>query len=101
MGTQNGHNVPFLESASLEKRKGSFMKRIKPFYKISKTSNKKKSCHLVPKVVIELPFERRKVEGSWKYRSNYNFFYFYFFIYLFIYLFIFFAKNRLGAERVK
>ena len=31
MGTQNGHNVTFLESASLKKRK-----RIKQFYKISK-----------------------------------------------------------------
>ena len=28
---------------------------------------KKKSCHLVPKVVIDLPFEGRKVEGSRKY----------------------------------
>ena len=35
MGTQNGHNVPFLESASLEKRKRSV---IKQFYKISKKS---------------------------------------------------------------
>ena len=26
--------------------------------------------HLVPKVVIDLPFEGRKVEGSWKYRSR-------------------------------
>ena len=67
MGTQNGHNVPFLESASLEKRKKSVMQRIKQFYKISKNSNKKKSWHLVPKVVIDLPFERRKVERSWKY----------------------------------
>ena len=32
MGTQNGHNVPFLESASLEKSKSV----IKQFYKISK-----------------------------------------------------------------
>ena len=32
--------------------------------------NKKVSCHLVPKVVINLPFEGRKVEGSWKYRSR-------------------------------
>ena len=40
MGTQNGHNVPFLESASLEKKKRSVMK-IKQFYKISKKSNKK------------------------------------------------------------
>ena len=64
MGTQNGHNVPFLESASLKKRKRSVMKRIKQFYKISKKSNRKekKKCHLVPKVVIDLPFEGRKVE---------------------------------------
>ena len=27
MGTQNGHNVPFLESASLEKRKRSVIKQ--------------------------------------------------------------------------
>ena len=42
------------------------MKRIKQFYKISKKGNKKKqSCHLVPKVVIGLPFEGRK-EGRRK-----------------------------------
>ena len=29
MGTKNGHNVPFLESASLRKRKRKAMKRIK------------------------------------------------------------------------
>ena len=29
---------------------------------------KKKSCHLVPEVVIDLPFEGRKVEGSQKNR---------------------------------
>ena len=29
----------------------------------------KKSSHVVPKVVIDLPFEGRKVEGSRKYRS--------------------------------
>ena len=29
---------------------------------------KRKSCHLVPKVVVDLPFEGRKVEGSWKNR---------------------------------
>ena len=67
MGTQNGHNVPFLESASLKKRKRKVMKRIKKIYKTSKKVNKKNSCHLVPKVVIDLPFEERKVEGSWKY----------------------------------
>ena len=66
MGTQNGHNVPFLECASLKK-----MKRIKQIYKISKKgTKKKKSCHLVPKVVIDLPFEGRKVEGSQKYRRG-------------------------------
>ena len=43
------------------------MKRIKQIYKKSKKGNKKKSCHLVPKVVIELPFEGRTVEGSQKY----------------------------------
>ena len=69
MGTQNGHNVPFLESASLEKRKRSVMKRIKQFYEISKRVIKK-SCYLVPKVVIDLPFEGRKVEGSRKYRRE-------------------------------
>ena len=41
MGTQNGHNVPFLESASLKKRKRKAMKRIKQIYKISKKGNKK------------------------------------------------------------
>ena len=68
MGTQNGHNVPFLESASLEKRKRSVVKQ---FYKISKKCNeKKKSCHLAPKVVIDLPFEGGKVEGSRTYRGR-------------------------------
>ena len=46
------------------------MKRIKQIYKISKKGNKKRSCHLVPKVVIDLLFERRKVEGSRKYRRR-------------------------------
>ena len=63
MGTQNRHNVPLLESASLKKRKRNVMKRIKQFYKISKKDDKKKNHHLVPKVVIDLPFEGRKVEG--------------------------------------
>ena len=31
---------------------------------------KKKSCHLAPKVVIDLPFEGRKVKGSRKYRGR-------------------------------
>ena len=70
MGTQNGHNVPFLESASLKKRKRDVMERIKQFYEISKKGNKENSCHLVPKVVIDLPFEGRKVEGSRKYRRR-------------------------------
>ena len=70
MGTQNGHNVPFLLSASLKKRKRKAVKRIKQVCKISKKCNKKKSCHLVPKVVIDLPFEGRKVEGSRKYRGR-------------------------------
>ena len=70
MGTQNRPNVPFLESASLKKWKRKAMKRIKQIHKISKNGSddkKKKSCHLVPKVVIDLPFEGRKVEGSRKY----------------------------------
>ena len=46
------------------------MKRLKQFYKISKKGNKKKSCPLVSKVVIDLPFEGRKVEGSRKYRRR-------------------------------
>ena len=68
MGTQNGHNVPFLESASLAKRKREAIKKIKQINKISKKGGKKqkkkqkKSRHLVPKVVIDLPFERRKPE---------------------------------------
>ena len=75
MGTQNGHNVPFLKSASLKKRKIKAMKRIKQIYKISKKGKKKKkkkkkSCHLIPKVVTDLPFEGRKVEGSQKYRRR-------------------------------
>ena len=41
MGTQNGHNVPFLESASLKKRKSKAIKRIKQIHKISKKGNKK------------------------------------------------------------
>ena len=71
MGTQNGHNVPFLESASLKKRKRNVMKRIKQFYKISKKGDKKKkSCHLVPKVVMDLTFDGRKVQGRRKYRRR-------------------------------
>ena len=40
MGTQNVHNVPFLESAFLKKGKRKAVKRIKQFYKISKMGNK-------------------------------------------------------------
>ena len=36
MGTQNGHNVPFLESASLRKRKRKATKKNTYIYKISK-----------------------------------------------------------------
>ena len=52
-----------------KKRKRKAAKRIKQTYKISKRVIKK-SCHLVPKVVIDLPFEGRKVEGSRKYRRR-------------------------------
>ena len=38
--------------------------------KISKKCYKKKSCHLVPKMVTDLPFEGRKIEGSQKYRGR-------------------------------
>ena len=70
MGTQNRLNVPFLESASFKKRKRKAMKRIKQIYNISKKGNKKKSCHLVPKVVTDLLFEGRKAEGSQKCRRR-------------------------------
>ena len=49
------------------------MKRAKQKYKISKKGKKKKkkkSCHLVPKVATDLPFEERKVEGSRKYKRR-------------------------------
>ena len=46
------------------------MERIKQIYKIPKKGNKKKSCHLVPKVVIDLLFEGRKAEGSQKHRRR-------------------------------
>ena len=49
MGTQNGHTAPFLEPVSLKKGKRKVM-----------LSNKT--------VVINLPFEGRKVEGSRKNR---------------------------------
>ena len=68
MGTHNGHNVPFLESASLKKRKRKALKRIKQIYKIPKKGKKKKKKKMpseVPKVAIDLLFE-----GSWKYRRR-------------------------------
>ena len=46
------------------KRKRKAMKKIKVNYKISKNGNKKKSCHLVSKVVIDLPFEERLKEAG-------------------------------------
>ena len=55
MGTEWAQ-CALLESASLKKRKRK-LKKIKQFYKISKKGSKKKSCHLVPKVMIDLPFE--------------------------------------------
>ena len=65
MGTQNWHNVPFLESASLKKRKRKAMKRIKN--KLIKYLKRviKIICHLVPKVVRDLP-----LEGSRQYRRR-------------------------------
>ena len=64
--------MPLLESASLKKRKRKAIKRIKQIDKIFKKGNskKRKLCHLVPKVVIDLPFEGKKVEGSQKYRRR-------------------------------
>ena len=44
-------------------------KKKKKFIKYSKRVIKK-SCHLVPMVAIDLPFEGRKVEGSQKYRGR-------------------------------
>ena len=57
------------------KRKRNALKRIKQNYKISKKVIIiiiKKKSHLVPKVVIDLPFEGRKIEGSQKYRRREN-----------------------------
>ena len=71
MGTWNRHNVLFLESASLKKKKREAMARIKQNAKIFKKKvtvtsmkKKKKSCLLVPKVVIDLPFEGRLKEAG-------------------------------------
>ena len=58
----------------LKKRKRKAVKRIKQIYKTSKRvikkKGKEKSCHLILKVVIDLPFEGTKVEGSQKYRRQ-------------------------------
>ena len=43
MGTQNRHNVPFLESASFKKWKRKTMKRITQIHKISNKGNNKKN----------------------------------------------------------
>ena len=67
-----GRGMTMNKTAALNKRKRKAMKRIKQIYKISKKGKKKKkkSCHLIPKVVTDLPFEGRKVEGSQKYRRR-------------------------------
>ena len=63
--------MPFLEPVSLKKRKRKVIRRIKQTDNISKKGNrKKKSCNLVAKVVINLPFEERRVEGSQKHRRE-------------------------------
>ena len=61
-----GTMYPFLSLHPLRNGKKWAMKRLKQIHEMSKkgNNNKKKSCHLVPKVVIDLPFEGRKVEGS-------------------------------------
>ena len=51
------------------KRKRKAMKRVKQKHKISKNGNKK-IMPSGPKVVIDLPFEERKIEGSRKYRRE-------------------------------
>ena len=67
--------MSFLESVPFKKRKRKAMTRIKQIIMILKKGNsniymkrEKKLSRLVLKVVIDLPFEGRKVEGSWKYR---------------------------------
>ena len=65
---------PFSSLHPLRKGRGSQCQVIrKKTAKISKKWNisiyicrKKKSCHLLPKVMIDLPFEGRKVEGGQK-----------------------------------
>ena len=48
MGTQNEHNVPFLESVSLKKRKRKAMKRIKQIDKNLKKVIVKKKKKIMP-----------------------------------------------------
>ena len=43
MGTQSGHNVPFIKSVSLKKKKRKAMERIKQIDKIFKKGNRKKN----------------------------------------------------------
>ena len=57
--------MPFLESVSLMKRKRKAMKRIKQSDEIFKKGSSKKK-----KMVIDLPYKGRKVEGSWKCRRR-------------------------------
>ena len=54
------------------KKENNFIKYLKRVNKkhLRSVIKKKKSCHLAPKVVIDLPFEGRKVERSWKYRGR-------------------------------
>ena len=55
----NGNTERAHWSASLKKWERKAVKRIKKFIKYLKSAIKK-SCHLVPKVAIDLPFEGRK-----------------------------------------
>ena len=81
-GNTDRHNTPFLESASLKETKRESVLSDKKTAKLSKKWNsniyickKKKfikrkiSFNLVPKSVIDLPFEGSKVEGSQKNRK--------------------------------
>ena len=69
--------MPFLKSVSLKKRKRKAVTRIKQIAKIFKKGTiniyekkEKKSCHLVLKVVIDLPSEGRKPEIQKKGESS-------------------------------
>ena len=57
MGTQNGHDVPFLESASLKKRE-----RIKQIYKIFKKGNRIKKIMPVLTVLENLAAQEKTWE---------------------------------------